>query len=88
MTIFPSRRPRPPAQILRSLNAGTGANGPLAAGQDNVTKDAIVRASAYKVFSRLVPDRQQTVDNLLGMAGLLNGPAAAFAADSGHRRCV
>jgi hypothetical protein len=61
-----------------SLIGGTGTNGPSAAGQKSVTKGAVASASAYKVFSSLVPDRQEMVDNMLGMAGLLMPSATAF----------
>jgi hypothetical protein len=64
-----------------SLIGGTGTNGPSAAGQKRVNKGAVVSASAYRVFSSLVPEQQEMVDNMLGMAGLLMLSGGAFVFD-------
>jgi hypothetical protein len=65
------------------LIAGTGSNGALVPDAESVA-EAPPTASAYKSFSRLVPDRQGMLDNMPLIAGL----AAFFhAADSALAGC-
>jgi hypothetical protein len=68
MTIFPSYRPAPPAQIAGNLlpeQAPTDRWWPDTAGVANAP---LSDASAYKVFSMLAPHRQEMVDNTPGIA--------------------
>jgi hypothetical protein len=66
------------------LIAGTGSNGALVPDAESVAGSAANRGSAYKSFSRLVPDRQEMLDNMPLIAGL----AAFFhAADSALAGC-
>jgi len=66
------------------LIAGTGSNGALVPDAESVAEAPQTRGSAYKSFSRLVPDRQEMIDNMPLIAG-----ARAFsrAADSAFAVC-
>jgi hypothetical protein len=65
------------------LIAGTGSNGSVAA-RGKRRGSAADRGSAYKSFSRLVPDRQEMLDN---MPLIVGSRAFSRAADSAFAVC-
>jgi hypothetical protein len=69
MIIFPSCRPAGRRNRERFI-AGTGANGALSPDAESVANAPLAAFLAYRVFSSLVPVRQEMVDNMPPIAGL------------------